>query len=83
MYLQLPCYIQYNRNPSDADLNFDSLYVKQQLAKTKTQSLFQATGNSYQGHSSHVTMAKFLCDDSRVISTGGKDETVMQWQVVA
>ncbi|XP_052271096.1 echinoderm microtubule-associated protein-like 1 [Dreissena polymorpha] len=43
----------------------------------------KATGNSYQGHSSHVTMAKFLCDDSRVISTGGKDETVMQWQVVA
>ncbi|XP_052271012.1 echinoderm microtubule-associated protein-like 2 isoform X1 [Dreissena polymorpha] len=43
----------------------------------------KATGHSYQAHSSHVTMAKFLCDDSRVISTGGKDMAVMQWQVVA
>lgn len=43
----------------------------------------RATGHSYPGHSSHVTMAKFLFDDSRVISTGGRDMSVMQWQVVS
>ncbi|XP_053393881.1 echinoderm microtubule-associated protein-like 2 isoform X3 [Mercenaria mercenaria] len=40
-----------------------------------------ATGHIYPGHSSHVTNARFLCDDSRVISTGGRDMSVMQWQV--
>lgn len=38
--------------------------------------------HSYGGHSSHVTSVDFLFDDSRVISTGGKDMAVMQWQVV-
>ncbi|XP_048579805.1 77 kDa echinoderm microtubule-associated protein [Nematostella vectensis] len=33
------------------------------------------------GHSSHVTCVRFLHDDSRVISTGGKDCSVMQWKV--
>lgn len=41
----------------------------------------RATGHSYGGHSSHVTMAKFLFDDSRVISLGGQDTSVMQWLV--
>ncbi|XP_052766462.1 echinoderm microtubule-associated protein-like 2 isoform X3 [Mya arenaria] len=43
----------------------------------------RATGHSYPGHSSHVTMAKFLFDNSRVISTGGRDTTIMQWEVIA
>ncbi|CAG5127063.1 unnamed protein product [Candidula unifasciata] len=38
--------------------------------------------HSYKGHSSHVTSVSFLFDDSRLISTGGKDAAVMQWQVV-
>ncbi|XP_035824705.1 echinoderm microtubule-associated protein-like 2 [Aplysia californica] len=38
--------------------------------------------HSYKGHSSHVTSVTFLFDDSRLISTGGKDTAVMQWQVV-
>ncbi|BFZ07628.1 hypothetical protein BsWGS_10667 [Bradybaena similaris] len=36
----------------------------------------------YKGHSSHVTSVGFLFDDSRLISIGGKDTSVMQWQVV-
>ncbi|XP_059148257.1 echinoderm microtubule-associated protein-like 2 isoform X3 [Physella acuta] len=38
--------------------------------------------HSYKGHSSHVTSVRFLFDDSRLISTGGKDTAVLQWQVV-
>ncbi|XP_016354060.1 echinoderm microtubule-associated protein-like 1 isoform X4 [Sinocyclocheilus anshuiensis] len=34
------------------------------------------------GHSSHVTNVNFLHDDSHLISTGGKDMSVMQWRVV-
>lgn len=33
------------------------------------------------GHSSHVTNVKFTWDDSRVLSTGGEDQCVMQWKV--
>uniref|UniRef100_A0A8D8QNL7 Echinoderm microtubule-associated protein-like 1 n=1 Tax=Cacopsylla melanoneura TaxID=428564 RepID=A0A8D8QNL7_9HEMI len=36
----------------------------------------------YHGHSSHVTSVTFLHDDSRIISTGGKDTSVMQWQII-
>jgi microtubule-associated protein-like 1/2 len=35
--------------------------------------------HSYCGHSSHVTAVRFLPDDSRLISLGGKDSSVMQW----
>ncbi|XP_066947554.1 echinoderm microtubule-associated protein-like 2 isoform X3 [Macrobrachium rosenbergii] len=35
----------------------------------------------YGGHSSHVTAVGFLQDDSRMISTGGRDTAVMQWVV--
>ncbi|XP_069179372.1 echinoderm microtubule-associated protein-like 2 isoform X3 [Procambarus clarkii] len=37
----------------------------------------------YSGHSSHVTALGFLHDDSRLISTGGRDTAVMQWVVSA
>jgi WD40 repeat protein len=33
------------------------------------------------GHSSHVTNIAFSDDDSRVFSTGGEDQTVLQWCV--
>ncbi|XP_062863019.1 echinoderm microtubule-associated protein-like 1 isoform X2 [Trichomycterus rosablanca] len=36
----------------------------------------------YGGHSSHVTNVNFLFDDSHLVSTGGKDMSVMQWHVV-
>ncbi|ELW47223.1 Echinoderm microtubule-associated protein-like 1 [Tupaia chinensis] len=34
------------------------------------------------GPSSHVTNVDFLCEDSHLISTGGKDTSIMQWRVV-
>ena len=36
----------------------------------------------FAGHSSHVTNVQFLYDDSRLLSSGGKDSAVFQWQVV-
>ena len=42
----------------------------------------QAAGHAFSGHSSHVTNVQFLYDDSRLLSSGGKDSAVLQWQVV-
>jgi len=42
----------------------------------------QAAGHAFVGHSSHVTSVEFLYDDSRLLSSGGKDSAVFQWQVV-
>ena len=36
---------------------------------------------SYTGHSYGVSCVRFLSDDSRVISIGGKDSSIMQWSV--
>ena len=36
----------------------------------------------YTGHSSHVTNAAFSNDDRWLISTGGEDRGVFQWEVV-
>lgn len=36
----------------------------------------------YGGHSSHVTSVGFLADDSRLISLGGKDCSILQWMIV-
>jgi hypothetical protein len=44
--------------------------------------LFQAPSHIYGGHSSHVTNVDFLCEDSHLISTGGKDTSIMQWRVI-
>ncbi|XP_037124550.1 echinoderm microtubule-associated protein-like 2 isoform X1 [Syngnathus acus] len=41
----------------------------------------RAPGHEYGGHSSHVTSVAFLHDDSRLISTGGKDASILQWLV--
>jgi len=41
--------------------------------------LLQSLCHTYGGHSSHVTNVSFLQDDSRLISTGGHDTSVMQW----
>ncbi|XP_054261593.1 echinoderm microtubule-associated protein-like 2 isoform X3 [Macrosteles quadrilineatus] len=37
--------------------------------------------HTYGGHSSHVTNVAFLFDDSRIISIGGKDTSVLQWRL--
>ncbi|XP_064603891.1 echinoderm microtubule-associated protein-like 2 isoform X2 [Liolophura sinensis] len=42
----------------------------------------KSSGHTYPGHSSHVTNVAFLKDDTRLISTGGKDTSVLQWEVV-
>uniref|UniRef100_A0A4W5QYR2 EMAP like 2 n=1 Tax=Hucho hucho TaxID=62062 RepID=A0A4W5QYR2_9TELE len=41
----------------------------------------QAPSHTYSGHSSHVTNVAFLHDDSHLISTGGKDTSILQWVV--
>ncbi|KAM6973678.1 echinoderm microtubule-associated protein-like 1 isoform 2-T2 [Aplochiton taeniatus] len=45
-------------------------------------SQFRAPSHVYGGHSSHVTNVNFLFDDSFLVSTGGKDMSVMQWRIV-
>ncbi|XP_010138829.1 PREDICTED: echinoderm microtubule-associated protein-like 1 isoform X1 [Buceros rhinoceros silvestris] len=45
-------------------------------------SQFRAPSHVYGGHSSHVTNVDFLCEDTHLISTGGKDTSIMQWRVV-
>ncbi|KAM3595114.1 uncharacterized protein V6R79_018202 [Siganus canaliculatus] len=45
-------------------------------------SQFRAPSHVYGGHSSHVTNVSFLYDDSYLVSTGGKDMSVMQWRIV-
>uniref|UniRef100_A0A665VVZ7 Uncharacterized protein n=1 Tax=Echeneis naucrates TaxID=173247 RepID=A0A665VVZ7_ECHNA len=45
-------------------------------------SQFRAPCHVYSGHSSHVTNVSFLYDDSYLVSTGGKDMSVMQWRIV-
>ncbi|XP_071835034.1 77 kDa echinoderm microtubule-associated protein-like isoform X2 [Apostichopus japonicus] len=37
--------------------------------------------NAYPGHSSHVTCVDFFPDDHTLISTGGRDMSVLQWKM--
>nr|XP_020509148.1 echinoderm microtubule-associated protein-like 2 isoform X1 [Labrus bergylta] len=41
----------------------------------------RAPSHEYGGHSSHVTNVAFLHDNSHLISTGGKDTSILQWVV--
>uniref|UniRef100_A0A3Q3GBK9 EMAP like 4 n=1 Tax=Labrus bergylta TaxID=56723 RepID=A0A3Q3GBK9_9LABR len=45
-------------------------------------SRFKAPSHKYSAHSSHVTNVSFLFNDSHLISTGGKDTSIMQWRLV-
>ncbi|XP_075700332.1 echinoderm microtubule-associated protein-like 1 isoform X4 [Rhinoderma darwinii] len=45
-------------------------------------SQFRSSGHAYGGHSSHVTNVSFLHEDSHLISTGGKDMSIMQWRIL-
>uniref|UniRef100_A0A8C8S2F6 EMAP like 1 n=1 Tax=Pelusios castaneus TaxID=367368 RepID=A0A8C8S2F6_9SAUR len=40
-------------------------------------SQFRAPSHVYGGHSSHVTNVDFLCEDTHLISTGGKDTSII------
>ncbi|XP_013395547.1 echinoderm microtubule-associated protein-like 2 isoform X3 [Lingula anatina] len=42
----------------------------------------EAGHRAYGGHSSHVTAVRFLHDDSRLLSTGGKDAGILQWEIL-
>uniref|UniRef100_A0A665WTY6 EMAP like 4 n=1 Tax=Echeneis naucrates TaxID=173247 RepID=A0A665WTY6_ECHNA len=42
----------------------------------------KAPSHKYSAHSSHVTNVSFLYNDSHLISTGGKDTSIMQWRLV-
>ncbi|XP_019715546.1 echinoderm microtubule-associated protein-like 4 isoform X2 [Hippocampus comes] len=42
----------------------------------------KAPSHKYSAHSSHVTNVSFLFDDSHLISTGGKDTSILQWRLV-
>ncbi|XP_038586114.1 echinoderm microtubule-associated protein-like 4 isoform X2 [Micropterus salmoides] len=42
----------------------------------------KAPSHKYSAHSSHVTNVSFLYRDSHLISTGGKDTSIMQWRLV-
>ncbi|KAL6115722.1 eml2 [Pungitius sinensis] len=41
----------------------------------------RAPSHEGSGHSSHVTNVAFLHDDSNLLSTGGKDTSILQWAV--
>jgi WD40 repeat protein len=41
-----------------------------------------APGKDYTGHSSHVTSVKFMSGGDSVASAGGKDSSVVVWDVV-
>ncbi|XP_077125506.1 echinoderm microtubule-associated protein-like 1 isoform X7 [Ranitomeya variabilis] len=45
-------------------------------------SQYRTSSHAYCGHSSHVTNVSFLLEDSHLISTGGKDMSIMQWRVL-
>ncbi|XP_061767367.1 echinoderm microtubule-associated protein-like 4 isoform X1 [Nerophis ophidion] len=45
-------------------------------------STFKAPSHKYSAHSSHVTNVSFMHNDSHLISTGGKDTSIMQWRLV-
>ncbi|XP_055082992.1 echinoderm microtubule-associated protein-like 4 isoform X2 [Periophthalmus magnuspinnatus] len=42
----------------------------------------KAPSHRYSAHSSHVTNVSFLHNDSHLISTGGKDMSILQWRLV-
>ncbi|KAL5009043.1 hypothetical protein ScPMuIL_014624 [Solemya velum] len=42
----------------------------------------KANCHTYGGHSSHVTNVTFLQEDSRLISVGGRDMSICQWEVI-
>ncbi|XP_073776622.1 echinoderm microtubule-associated protein-like 4 isoform X6 [Danio rerio] len=42
----------------------------------------KAPSHKYSAHSSHVTNVSFMHNDSHLVSTGGKDMSIMQWRLV-
>ncbi|VDP65431.1 unnamed protein product [Echinostoma caproni] len=72
-------------NACASDPTFDLLATADDHGKVK---LFRCPADkpktefhTYSGHSSHVTNVAFLFDGSRLMSAGGKDTAVLQWEV--
>ncbi|XP_028676373.1 echinoderm microtubule-associated protein-like 4 isoform X1 [Erpetoichthys calabaricus] len=42
----------------------------------------KAPSHKYSAHSSHVTNVSFIHSDSHLISTGGKDMSIIQWRLI-
>ena len=55
--------------------------LKDRVLLHKCVHFLQSLHHTIGGHSSHVTRVEFLADDSRVISTGGRDTAIMQWNL--
>uniref|UniRef100_A0A1I8HE55 HELP domain-containing protein n=2 Tax=Macrostomum lignano TaxID=282301 RepID=A0A1I8HE55_9PLAT len=43
----------------------------------------KSRSHAYGGHSSHVANVRFLRDDSRLLSAGGRDSAVLQWEILS
>lgn len=43
---------------------------------------FKADKHVYHGHSSHVTNAAFVNNDTRIVTSGGNDMSIFQWTIV-
>jgi len=59
-----------------------SLFVSLDQSVNNQYVCLQAPSHKYSAHSSHVTNVSFLHNDSHLISTGGKDTSIMQWRLV-
>lgn len=44
-------------------------------------SLKKHKANRYRGHSEHVTHVRFSANGNLMFSTGGQDQTMIQWRV--
>ncbi|KAB7506598.1 Echinoderm microtubule-associated protein-like 1 [Armadillidium nasatum] len=65
--------------------NYDILASGDDFGKIKLfafpSSQIKARHNESAGHSSHVTCVRFLHNDTRLISVGGRDTAILQWMV--
>ncbi|KAL7641708.1 UNVERIFIED_CONTAM: hypothetical protein RMT77_007581 [Armadillidium vulgare] len=65
--------------------NYDILASGDDFGKIKLfafpSSQIKARHNESAGHSSHVTCVRFLHNDTRLLSVGGRDTAILQWMV--
>ena len=57
-------------------------WVAQELANVFSIFVAGAKFRKYNGHSAHVTNVRFSIDGMNLISTGGADHSIFQWQVI-
>lgn len=69
-------------NNNNNEIDIDTYNTEDYINSIYCCIYLQSQGHSYGGHSSHVTNASFLYDDSRLVTTGGKDTAVFQWELL-